>query len=113
MACVEERAQDPLASPKTGSRQACSHSHPSRTHPAAVAQNIKIALTDGAAHAVDSNEMAFKLACMYAFKGAFLRASPVVLEPIMNVEVPPLAAVSSLLRGAMHRHACMIMRSLP
>ena len=55
--------------------------------PGAGGQNIRIALTDGAAHAVDSNEMAFKLACMYAFRGAFLQASPTVLEPIMNVEV--------------------------
>ena len=50
-------------------------------------QNVKIALTDGAAHAVDSSEMAFKLACMYAFKAAYARASPVILEPIMTVEV--------------------------
>ena len=50
-------------------------------------QNIRVALTDGASHAVDSSEMAFKLACLYAFKAAYLRASPVVLEPIMNVEV--------------------------
>ena len=53
------------------------------------AQNIKVALTDGAAHAVDSSEMAFKLACMYAFKAAYARASPVILEPIMTVEVRP------------------------
>ena len=52
-------------------------------------QNIKVALTDGAAHAVDSSEMAFKLACMYAFKAAYARASPVILEPIMTVEVRP------------------------
>jgi translation elongation factor EF-G len=33
-----------------------------------VAQGIRVALTDGAAHAVDSSEMAFKLACQYAFR---------------------------------------------
>ena len=59
-----------------------------------VGQGIRIALTDGNSHAVDSSEMAFKLACLYAFRDAFLRASPVVLEPIMTVEVshPPSQA---------------------
>ena len=46
-----------------------------------------MALTDGAAHAVDSSELAFKLACQYAFRDAYARASPTVLEPIMAVEV--------------------------
>ena len=49
-------------------------------------QGIRIALTDGATHTVDSNEMAFKLACQYAFRQAFDRARPVILEPIMAVE---------------------------
>ena len=48
---------------------------------------MTIVLTDGAAHSVDSNEMAFKLACQYAFRQAYLQANPVVLEPIMNVQV--------------------------
>jgi len=48
-----------------------------------------VALTDGAAHAVDSSELAFKLACQYAFKDAYAKASPTVLEPIMAVEVTP------------------------
>jgi translation elongation factor EF-G len=52
-------------------------------------QGITIALTDGAAHTVDSNEMAFKLASQYAFRSAFMKASPVIMEPIMNVQVPP------------------------
>ena len=46
-----------------------------------------MALTDGAAHAVDSSELAFKLACQYAFRDAYNKASPTVLEPIMAVEV--------------------------
>ena len=51
------------------------------------AQGITVALEDGAAHAVDSSEMAFKLAAQYAFRTAFVKASPVVLEPIMTVQV--------------------------
>ena len=46
-----------------------------------------MALTDGAAHAVDSSELAFKLACVYAFREAYKQASPVIMEPIMAVEV--------------------------
>lgn len=44
-------------------------------------------INDGAIHAVDSNELAFKTATMAAFKQAFLEAKPVILEPVMNVSV--------------------------
>ncbi len=50
-------------------------------------EGLRVALTDGAAHAVDSSELAFKLACQYAFRDAYSKASPTVLEPIMAVEV--------------------------
>ena len=52
-----------------------------------IMQGITVALEDGAAHAVDSSEMAFKLAAQYAFRTAFTKANPVVLEPIMTVQV--------------------------
>lgn len=64
-----------------------------------VRQGIRIALTDGATHAVDSNEIAFKLACQYAFRDAFTRAGPVILEPIMAVEVRSHGTMS----GCMNR----------
>ncbi|KAK9666317.1 hypothetical protein RND81_14G176900 [Saponaria officinalis] len=48
---------------------------------------IRICLTDGASHAVDSSELAFKLASIYAFRQCYTKAKPVVLEPIMLVEV--------------------------
>lgn len=44
-------------------------------------------LTDGAAHAVDSSDLAFKLASVYAFREAAAKAGPVVMEPVMSVEV--------------------------
>ena len=44
-------------------------------------------MTDGVAHAVDSSELAFKLASIYAFREAFKRAKPVILEPVMSVEI--------------------------
>jgi elongation factor G len=49
--------------------------------------DVKVALTDGSYHDVDSSEMAFKIAGSMAFKEGFAKAKPVLLEPIMNVEV--------------------------
>ena len=49
--------------------------------------DIKIKLVDGSYHEVDSNEMAFKIAASMGFKEGFNKASPVLLEPIMKVEV--------------------------
>ncbi|KAG6780918.1 hypothetical protein POTOM_013797 [Populus tomentosa] len=50
-------------------------------------ENLRIALTDGAAHAVDSSELAFKLASIYAFRQYYTAAKPVILEPVMLVEL--------------------------
>jgi elongation factor G len=47
----------------------------------------QIDLLDGSFHAVDSSEMAFKIAARQAFKEVFLASKPVLLEPIMRVEV--------------------------
>jgi elongation factor G len=49
--------------------------------------DVKVALLDGAYHEVDSSEMAFKIAGSMAFKEAARKASPVLLEPMMAVEV--------------------------
>ncbi|OGL14180.1 MAG: translation elongation factor G [Candidatus Rokubacteria bacterium RIFCSPLOWO2_12_FULL_71_19] len=49
--------------------------------------DIKISLTDGSYHEVDSSEMAFKIAGSMGFKGAVRKARPVLLEPVMDVEV--------------------------
>jgi elongation factor G len=49
--------------------------------------DIKIKLTDGSYHEVDSSEMAFKIAGSMAFKEACAKAKPRLLEPIMDVEV--------------------------
>ena len=49
--------------------------------------DIKIKLVDGSYHEVDSNEMAFKIAGSMGFKEGFNKASPVLLEPVMKVEV--------------------------
>ena len=49
--------------------------------------DVKVILFDGSYHEVDSNEMAFKFAGSIAFKEAARKASPVLLEPVMAVEV--------------------------
>lgn len=48
--------------------------------------DVRGTLTDGSYHDVDSSEIAFKFACLLAFKNAMAKASPVLLEPIMKVE---------------------------
>lgn len=49
--------------------------------------DIKVTLVDGSYHEVDSSEMAFKLAGLFGFKEAMQKGRPVLLEPIMKVEV--------------------------
>jgi elongation factor G len=49
--------------------------------------DVRAILTDGKYHDVDSSEMAFKIAGSMAFKEALRKAKPILLEPIMNVEV--------------------------
>jgi elongation factor G len=49
--------------------------------------DIRISLVDGSYHSVDSSEMAFKIAASMGFKKIFMEAGPVLLEPIMRMEV--------------------------
>lgn len=49
--------------------------------------DVRVTLYDGSYHSVDSSEMAFKIAASMAFKEGFMKARPVLLEPIMYVEV--------------------------
>ena len=48
---------------------------------------VKVSLVDGSYHEVDSSEMAFKIAASMGFKEAMKRADPVLMEPVMSVEV--------------------------
>ncbi|SNC58370.1 elongation factor G [Sodalis endosymbiont of Henestaris halophilus] len=49
--------------------------------------DVRVTIFDGSYHEVDSSEMAFKIAGSIAFKEAFIKAKPVLLEPIMKVEI--------------------------
>ncbi len=50
-------------------------------------EDVRVTVIDGKTHSVDSKEIAFKTAGKFAFKDAFLKASPQILEPIVNIEV--------------------------
>jgi elongation factor G len=50
-------------------------------------EGVRVVLEDGGFHAVDSSELAFRIATQYAFRSAFANAGPVILEPVMAVEV--------------------------
>src|SRR5437868_7342294 len=50
-------------------------------------QGLRVRLVDGSYHSVDSSEMAFKIAGSMAFKQAYEQADPVLLEPIMDIDV--------------------------
>jgi len=50
-------------------------------------EDVKVTLFDGSYHDVDSNEMAFKIAASIAFKDGALKSEPILLEPMMKVEV--------------------------
>jgi len=49
--------------------------------------DVKVAIVDGTFHEVDSSELAFRMAGIFAFKDAAKKANPILLEPIMKVEV--------------------------
>ena len=49
--------------------------------------DVKVTLVDGSYHEVDSSEMAFKMAAIFAFKAGAEKGAPVLLEPVMKVEI--------------------------
>jgi elongation factor G len=49
--------------------------------------DVEVTVLDGSYHPVDSSEMAFKIAAQMAFRDGFVRAKPILLEPIMSLEI--------------------------
>ena len=70
--------------------------------------DIKVAITDGSFHEVDSNELAFKMAGIFALKNAFEKAGPILLEPIMKVEVATPDEYQGDLMGDINRRRGVI-----
>src|SRR5215467_8863703 len=65
--------------------------------------DIKVAVTDGTFHEVDSSELAFKMAGIFAFKDAAKKANMILLEPIMKVEVTTPEEYQGDLLGDLNR----------
>ena len=70
--------------------------------------DIAVLLIDGSYHDVDSSEMAFKIAGSMAFKAACAKASPVLLEPIMKVEVVTPEEYMPQVFGDLNSRRCQI-----
>ncbi|KAI3429283.1 hypothetical protein D9Q98_005379 [Chlorella vulgaris] len=74
-------------------------------------EGVRVVITDGAAHAVDSSELAFKLASLFAFKQGYERAAPTILEPIMNVEITAPSEFQGNIIGDVNRRKGIIQGS--
>ncbi len=70
--------------------------------------NVRACINDGDNHAVDSSDMAFRIASRQAFKDAYKKADPVILEPIMKVEVECPEEFSGSVLGGINRRRGMI-----
>ncbi|KAJ2002800.1 Elongation factor G, mitochondrial [Coemansia thaxteri] len=69
---------------------------------------VRMVLEDGAAHSVDSSELAFRLATFYAFREAFKQSSPRILEPVMTVEVSAPVEFQGNVLGSLNKRKGMI-----
>lgn len=70
---------------------------------------IRVTIDDGSFHAVDSSEMAFKLASIMAFREAYAKAKPVILEPIMKLEVSAPEEFQGTVIGQINQRRGVIM----
>jgi elongation factor G len=69
---------------------------------------IRCVINDGSAHAVDSSDVAFQLAAIGAFKEGYMKASPVLLEPIMKVAVEGPSEFQGAIMGSLNQRRGMI-----
>jgi len=72
---------------------------------------MRITVNDGQYHAVDSSEMAFKQAAVGAFKQAYLKARPVILEPVMKVSVECPSEFQGNIMSSLNQRRGLIMSS--
>ncbi|XP_058736793.1 elongation factor G-2, mitochondrial-like [Vicia villosa] len=71
-------------------------------------ENLRVVLTDGAAHAVDSSELAFKMASIYAFRQCYTASRPVILEPVMLVELKVPTEFQGAVAGDLNKRKGLI-----
>jgi elongation factor G len=70
---------------------------------------VRVVLTDGAFHAVDSSDMAFQIAARNAFHEVYAKAAPAILEPIMKVSVEgPVEFQGNVIRTIMQRRGMVL-----
>ncbi|MCR4676275.1 MAG: elongation factor G [Sphaerochaetaceae bacterium] len=72
---------------------------------------VKCVVNDGAWHPVDSSDMAFQTAAIGAFKEAFAKAKPAILEPIMKVEIEGPSEFQGAIFGTVNQRRGMIISS--
>ncbi|MGW8287801.1 MAG: elongation factor G [Desulfobulbales bacterium] len=69
---------------------------------------VRVAINDGASHAVDSSDIAFQLAAVGAFKEGYQKANPVILEPIMKVAVEGPTEFQGAVMGSLNQRRGII-----
>jgi elongation factor G len=73
---------------------------------------IRCAVNDGAAHAVDSSEMAFKTAALMGFREAYANSNPTILEPIMKVEIDAPSEFQGSVVGQVNQRRGVILETV-
>jgi elongation factor G len=70
---------------------------------------VKIVINDGAAHAVDSNDISFQLAMLYGIKQAVTAGKPQILEPVMNLEVMAPSEFQGTVIGGLNKRGGLLL----
>ncbi len=73
---------------------------------------VRAVVNDGASHAVDSSEMAFKTAALMGFREAYAKAAPTILEPIMKVEIDAPPEFQGAVVGQVNQRRGVIMETV-
>ncbi len=73
---------------------------------------VRCVINDGAAHSVDSSDVAFQLASAGAFKEGYMKAKPVIMEPIMKVAVEGPAEFQGAVMGSLNQRRGMIIGTM-
>jgi elongation factor G len=74
-------------------------------------EGVRVVLEDGAAHAVDSSDLAFRTCMAHAIRDAMKKANPAILEPVMTVEVDAPAEFQGTVVASLNRRMGMIQNS--
>ena len=70
---------------------------------------VRVVINDGAAHAVDSNDISFQLAMLYGIKQAVSAGKPQILEPVMNLEVVAPSEFQGTVIGGLNKRGGLIL----